>query len=124
MAKKDQSKQEPTQEEKDRAATIAKAISGASEVSETFGEDRDIEDVRKMRTICDTEIVITGWKVLKGDNGEYFFVYAIDTASKQEFGFTCGSAVVMERLNMIKDHGKLPVRGTVKWIKDKYFNFV
>ena len=94
----------------------------ASSVADTVGESRDVEEVRHISDVLSTPIIITGFKRLKGDLGEYYFVYAFEPGEKKEFGFCCGGAVVMEKLNMIKDSEKMPVKATIEKVKDKYYD--
>lgn len=103
---------------------LADVHSKAKSVSEVLGEEREVSEVRHMTDLLDKEIIVSGFRTLKGDTGPYLFVYASEFNDKTEFGFCCGGAVVMEKLQLIKDAGGLPVRGTIFKAPDKkYYNF-
>jgi hypothetical protein len=98
---------------------LSKAERTATNMEDIFGKDQQVDNTKHIDEILGKVLIITGFKRLTGETGEYFFIYAFEPGQYEEFGFTCGGGVVREKLDKVHQLGKFPLKCVIKSVKPR-----
>jgi hypothetical protein len=95
----------------------------SSLVADIIGESKDVQYKLKLDEIIDEQIIILGYKLMTGQRGDYIFIYFLRKGTPGLHGVATGAKVVTEKLNKIKNAGKLPVKAIII-DKGEYYDII
>lgn len=93
-------------------------------VSDIVKDVVDIDNMVKVDEVMDKDILIQDIGERTGETGIYLIVsFKYKDTDKKVSGFTCGGAVVIKKLQQVKEAKAFPILAKIVKVK-KYYNIV
>lgn len=95
----------------------------ASNVRDVIPQTNQVDNVVKFADIAGVKMIVTGYKVMRGQDGPYAFLTFLCETIPGESGMSCGSEVIMDKLNAMQEKGAFPCKVRMVKVKDRYYDF-
>ena len=101
--------------EKEKVTKNIKRVSDFIDTTELEGNQVKVDD------ILDRDIIIMAIQHRKGADGPYLIIQATDTDGTDQYKFSCGGVVVVERLTELAEKKRLPILAKIYYPQGKRY---